>query len=144
MFAHFICIVFHLSTYIGLLIWLIGFQSPVLEDNLEAHVKKCPLLKQAQTLSLQPYYQKGINRVRDESAQNGERKEQQEEDFSSEMKRKLVYNLTASQLTDLLCKIRAVHSSICKEIGISYKVPEACNVWIQRQVDGYVALILVI
>ncbi|KAJ8446450.1 hypothetical protein Cgig2_019343 [Carnegiea gigantea] len=113
----------------------------VLEDNLEAHVKKCPLLKQAQTLSLQPYYQKGINRGRDESAQNGERKEQQEEeeqedDFSSEMKRKLVYNLTASQLTDLLCKIRAVHSSMCKEIGISYKVPEACNVWIQRQVDG--------
>uniref|UniRef100_A0A7C9CH15 tRNA:m(4)X modification enzyme TRM13 n=1 Tax=Opuntia streptacantha TaxID=393608 RepID=A0A7C9CH15_OPUST len=110
----------------------------VLEDNLEAHVKKCPLLKQAHNLSLQPYYQKGINRGRDESAQNGERKDQQEEegDFSSEMKRQLVYNLTASQLCDLLCKIRTIHCSICKEIGISYKVPEVCNIWIQRQVDG--------
>ncbi|KAL9360253.1 hypothetical protein Peur_048376 [Populus x canadensis] len=65
----------------------------VLKENLESHVKRCPLLKQAQSLSLQPFYQKGINAGKEE---------EEEED---------------------------------NDIWESYKVPEACNMWIKREVD---------
>ncbi|CAH1434211.1 unnamed protein product [Lactuca virosa] len=33
----------------------------VLESNLENHLRRCPLLKHKNSLSLQPFYQKGIN-----------------------------------------------------------------------------------
>ncbi|KAJ4844780.1 hypothetical protein Tsubulata_003493 [Turnera subulata] len=96
----------------------------VLQENLESHVKRCPLLKQAQSLSLQPFYQKGIN------AGN-----EQEDNFTSEMKRAAVYAMTVSEFYGLIEKIEHVHASMCKNILESYKVPEACNVWIKGEVD---------
>ncbi|XP_021769971.1 tRNA:m(4)X modification enzyme TRM13 homolog [Chenopodium quinoa] len=95
----------------------------VLEENMEGHLKKCPLLKQSQTLSLQPYYQKGINQ------------QQQDADFTSEMKRNWVYNLSIPQFSYLLSKIRSLHTLICKDIELSYRIPHACDVWIKRQND---------
>ncbi|KAJ6729317.1 hypothetical protein OIU85_020257 [Salix viminalis] len=97
----------------------------VLKENLGGHVKRCPLLKQAQSLSLQPFYQKGIN------AGN----EEEEDNVSSEMKRSAVYSMTVTQLCKLINKIESVHASTCKDILESYKVPEACNMWIKREVD---------
>ncbi|KAJ6334330.1 hypothetical protein OIU76_008174 [Salix suchowensis] len=97
----------------------------VLKENLGGHVKRCPLLKQAQSLSLQPFYQKGIN------AGN----EEEEDNVSSEMKRSAVYSMTVTQFCKLINKIESVHASTCKDILESYKVPEACNMWIKREVD---------
>lgn len=98
----------------------------VLEENMEAHIKKCPLLKQTQTLFLQPYYQKGVNCCK---------LHQQEGEITCEMKRSWVHNLTISQFVELLSKIRSFHTSLCKDIGYSYKLPPACDVWIKRQLD---------
>ncbi|KAL2935011.1 tRNA:m(4)X modification enzyme TRM13 [Bienertia sinuspersici] len=105
----------------------------VLEENLEAHIKKCPLLKQAQSLSVQPYYQKGINQGKDESALNAE--ELEVNIVTSEMKRNWVHNLGIPQFYELLSKIRSLHRSICKDIEFSYEIPHACEVWIKRQID---------
>ncbi|KAK9266716.1 hypothetical protein L1049_007369 [Liquidambar formosana] len=101
----------------------------VLEENLEGHVKRCPLLKQVQSLTLQPYYQKGIN--------GGKEDEKEEEtpaptlgfleNTTSEMKRNAVYSMTVLEFSNLICKIEAIHSSICNDIRDSYKVPEACG-----------------
>lgn len=100
----------------------------VLKENLESHVKRCPLLKQAQSLSLQPFYQKGINAGKEEE-------EEEEDNVSSEMKRSAVYSMTVTQFCKLINKIESVHASTCKDIWESYKVPEACNMWIKREVD---------
>ncbi|KAK9287987.1 hypothetical protein L1049_016432 [Liquidambar formosana] len=111
-------------------------QSTLLK-NLEGHIKRCPLLKQVQSLTLQPYYQKGIN--------GGKEDEKEEETLTptlgflenttSEMKRNAVYNMTVPEFSNLVSKIEAIHSSICNDIRDSYKVPEACGVWIKREVD---------
>ncbi|KAJ6404040.1 hypothetical protein OIU84_012270 [Salix udensis] len=98
----------------------------VLKENLGGHVKRCPLLKQAQSLSLQPFYQKGINAGNEE---------EEEDNVSSEMKRSAVYSMTVTQFCKLINKIESVHASTCKDILESYKVPEACNMWIKREVD---------
>ncbi|XP_074316010.1 uncharacterized protein LOC141652443 [Silene latifolia] len=102
----------------------------VLEENMDGHVKKCPMLKQTQALSLEPYYQKGINSGTHDSALVDE-----PDVTSSEMKRNLVYALTLHQFSSLLSKIRAIHTSSCKDMAFSYKVPEACDVWMKRQID---------
>lgn len=109
----------------------------MLDENMEGHIKKCPLLKQTQILSVQPYYQKGINQGRDDSAPD---KLEQESDFTSEKKRNWVYNMTVPQFSELLSKIRSLHCSICKDIGFSYRVPHACDLWIKRQIDRCVIL----
>ncbi|CAK7348513.1 unnamed protein product [Dovyalis caffra] len=96
----------------------------VLNQNLDGHVKRCPLLKQAHSLSLQPFYQKGINAGKEE-----------EDSVSSEMKRSAVYSMTVIEFCELINKIESLHASICKDIWESYKVPEACNRWIKREVD---------
>ncbi|KAJ6710662.1 TRNA:M(4)X MODIFICATION ENZYME TRM13-like protein [Salix koriyanagi] len=88
-------------------------------------LRDVPLLKQAQSLSLQPFYQKGIN------AGN----EEEEDNVSSEMKRSAVYSMTVTQFCKLINKIESVHASTCMDILESYKVPEACNMWIKREVD---------
>jgi len=106
------------------------FDSSVLKENLESHVKRCPLLKQAQSLSLQPFYQKGINAGKEE-----EEEEEEEDNVSSEMKRSAVYSMTVTQFCKLINKIESVHASTCKDIWESYKVPEACSMWIKREVD---------
>ncbi|GMH02243.1 hypothetical protein Nepgr_004082 [Nepenthes gracilis] len=102
----------------------------VLDKNLRGHAKRCPLVKQIQSLSLQPYYRKGINGGRDESAEKDE-----EADVSSETKRNSVHNMSVTQFIELLSKIRTVHGALRKDIRDSYKMPEACNLWIKREVD---------
>ncbi|XP_021611493.1 tRNA:m(4)X modification enzyme TRM13 homolog isoform X1 [Manihot esculenta] len=97
----------------------------VLQENLEGHVKRCPLLKQTQSLSLQPYYQKGINAGKEE-----------DNAITSEMKRIAVYSMTVSEFYELIKKIESIHATICDDISESYKIPEACNMWIKREVDS--------
>ena len=38
----------------------------MLKENLQGHTNRCPLIKQVQSLTLQPFYQKGINAGEDE------------------------------------------------------------------------------
>lgn len=96
----------------------------VLESNLENHLRRCPLLKHKNSLSLQPFYQKGIN--------GGD---EEDDDVSSESKRMAVHSITAPELFKLIEKIKSVHSSICNDIQDSYNVPEACRIWINRSID---------
>ncbi|XP_047313247.1 tRNA:m(4)X modification enzyme TRM13 homolog [Impatiens glandulifera] len=100
----------------------------VLEENLKGHVKRCPLVKLANTLSLQPFYQKAINA-------GGNKEDEEDIIITSQMKRDAVYSLTSADASRLINKIKSVHASICKDIQDSYKIPEACSVWINRQVD---------
>ncbi|CAM8882885.1 unnamed protein product [Rhodiola kirilowii] len=100
----------------------------VLEQNLEAHVRKCPLVKQARSLAEQSYYQKGINGGNCEG-------EVQQNIISSEMKRNAVYNMSMTQFSELVAKIECVYASIRCDIGESYKVPEACSLWMKGEVD---------
>ncbi|PKH55890.1 hypothetical protein CRG98_050315 [Punica granatum] len=51
------------------------------------------------------------------------------------MKRNAVYSLSLPQFYGLIGKIKSLHESICKDIGESYKIPEACDKWIKREVD---------
>ena len=97
--------------------------SSVLKENLEGHVKRCPLLKQNESLSVQPYYQKGIN------AGEGD------DNVTSDTKRSAVYNMSLAEFYQLIRKIKSVHVSVCKDISDSYKMPEACNMWINREID---------
>ncbi|XP_062144356.1 uncharacterized protein LOC133851795 [Alnus glutinosa] len=101
----------------------------VLKDNLEGHVKRCPLLKQVQSLTLQPFYQKGVNAGRDEE-------EEDVDNVSSETKRAALYSMSVPEFFELIEKIESVHGLICKDIRDSYKMPEACNMWIKGEVDG--------
>ncbi|KAL4572192.1 hypothetical protein LXL04_018961 [Taraxacum kok-saghyz] len=96
----------------------------VLESNLENHLRRCPLLKHNNSLSLQSFYQKGIN--------GGD---EEDEDVSSESKRMAVHSIAAPELIKLFRKIKSVHALICKNIQDSYNVPEACRMWIDRSVD---------
>ncbi|XP_052210893.1 uncharacterized protein LOC127813563 [Diospyros lotus] len=134
----------------------------VLKENLDGHLRRCPLLKQVHLLSLQPFYQKGINAGTDDDDGGGGggethgNKEQMVrprgvKDFfpsnnsssgpvgcgvSSEAKRIAVYSMTATELCALIGKIQSVHASICRDIRESYRIPKACGAWINRQVDG--------
>ncbi|XP_059439750.1 tRNA:m(4)X modification enzyme TRM13-like [Corylus avellana] len=101
----------------------------VLKDNLEGHVKRCPLLKQVQSLALQPFYQKGVNAGRGEE-------EEDVDNVSSETKRAALYSMGVPEFFKLIEKIESVHGLICKAIRDSYKMPEACNMWIKGEVDG--------
>ncbi|KAL6500218.1 hypothetical protein OROHE_025584 [Orobanche hederae] len=108
----------------------------VLEENLESHLNRCPLLKQEQYLSRQPFYQRGINAGRDEE----EEKEEGNTDptvvtFTSDMKRNEVYDMTVPKFSELIAKIKSVHASMCNKIRDSYKIPEACSIWTNKEVD---------
>lgn len=114
----------------------------MLKENLDWHVKRCPLLKQVQSLTLQPFYQKGINAGRDNEKEKVEdlvaiNKPGSDflDNISSEMKRRAVYGMSAPDFCKLIEKIEAVHGLICKDIRDSYKMPEACNVWMKREID---------
>ncbi|GLU16686.1 hypothetical protein SLE2022_331060 [Rubroshorea leprosula] len=106
----------------------------VLEENLEGHLKRCPLLKQAQSLSNQPFYQRGINAGKEleEEALNPSGVQ---DNVTSEMKRNAVHGLSVPEFFELIRKIESVHVLICKDIRDSFKVPEACSRWINREVD---------
>nr|XP_043621764.1 tRNA:m(4)X modification enzyme TRM13 [Erigeron canadensis] len=99
----------------------------VLESNLESHIKRCPLLKRETSLSLQPFYEKGIN--------GGGGDENDDGDASSESKRMAVHSMSAAQFVELIDKIKSVHASICKEIRDSFIVPEGSKSWIDQAVD---------
>ncbi|VFQ87242.1 unnamed protein product [Cuscuta campestris] len=102
----------------------------VLKENLQSHLKRCPLLKQAQSLSLQPFYQKGVNAGADIESINGV------SSLTSEMKRKSVYSMSVAQFSELIAKIRSVHASICNSVPDSFKISQACRVWIDLQADS--------
>ena len=102
----------------------------MLIENLNWHVKRCPLLKQAQSLTLQPFYQKGINAGRDNDDQEEEEKVEAAiikpgsaslNDISSKMKRGVVYGMRVPDFCKLIGKFEAVHGLICKDIRDSYK-----------------------
>lgn len=119
----------------------------VLVENLEGHKKRCPLLKHEKSLEIQPFYQKGINTGFD--LDELEQHHHQHNGFelpldsvgvenaiiSSEKKRKAVFSMTPRKISLLLDKIRSIHESICGDIHDSYKIPPACDIWINRQVD---------
>ncbi|CAH9134670.1 unnamed protein product [Cuscuta epithymum] len=95
----------------------------VLQENLQSHLKRCPLLKQTQSLSLQPFYQKRINAGT-------------ESEFvlaASEIKRSAVYSMSVYEFSKLITKIRSIHASICNFIPDSFKIPQACSNWTDRQ-----------
>ncbi|KAM7495765.1 hypothetical protein LguiA_020179 [Lonicera macranthoides] len=120
----------------------------VLQENLESHCKRCPLLKQAQSLSLQPFYQKGINSGKEEDdiickpttptgthADADASIKDSFDNITSEMKRKAVYAMNVTDFSKLITKIQSIHASICNDICHSQKIPNACDIWINRQVD---------
>ncbi|XP_076934957.1 tRNA:m(4)X modification enzyme TRM13-like [Bidens hawaiensis] len=111
-------------------VWILCSIDPshsVLESNLESHLKRCPLLKHKNSLSLQPFYRKGIN---------GGGEEDDHEGVTSESKRMAVQSMTEEpQLIKLIEKIKSVHDSVCKDILDSYIVPDACRSWIDRAID---------
>ncbi|XP_024009854.1 tRNA:m(4)X modification enzyme TRM13 homolog isoform X2 [Eutrema salsugineum] len=109
----------------------------VLQENLEGHVKRCPLLKQTVALSGQQFYHKGINAGNEEE----EDKEKMgssccpDSVVTSEMKRNLLYSMSVSKFHQLIKKIESVHGGICKDIEDSYLSPEACNIWFTKEID---------
>lgn len=104
------------------------FFSSVLQENLEGHIKRCPLLKQTVALSGQCFYKKGINA-------GNEEEEEGESVVTSEMKRNLLYCMSVSKFHQLIKKIETVHGGICKDIEDSYLSPEACNIWFNKEID---------
>ena len=117
---------------------LLSFDSSVLEQNLEGHVKRCPLLKQVQSLYLQPYYRKGINAGSEgehENRQTLRNNDTPSDNISSEMKRNAVYRMTIPEFYNLIEKIESVHESLSKYIEDSYQMPEVCDLWIKSGVE---------
>lgn len=110
------------------------YNSSVLEENLQSHLKRCPFFKQAQSLSIQPFYQEGINA--------GKEEEEGVQNFSSEMKRNAVHGMTLFEFSQLINKIKSIHASICSDIGDSFKIPQACDIWTNRQVDRCSTIVL--
>ncbi|GFP93610.1 tRNA:m(4)x modification enzyme trm13 [Phtheirospermum japonicum] len=106
----------------------------VLDENLESHLNRCPLLKQAQSLSRQPFYQKGINAGREED-DDDYNADSEVAIVTSEMKRNAVYAMPVPRFSELIAKIKSVHASVCNSFPDSYKVPEACSIWTNREVD---------
>ncbi|EPS62892.1 hypothetical protein M569_11896, partial [Genlisea aurea] len=99
----------------------------VLEENLKSHLNRCPLLKQSQFLTRQPFYRKGINSImgNDDPAPI----------VTSEMKRNAVHSMPEAHFLELVAKIKACHASICNGIRDSYLIPKACGIWTNREVD---------
>lgn len=112
----------------------------MLEQNLKGHVKRCPLLKQVQTLSHQPFYQKGINagsdgeQVEEETPGNDDSK-LPTMTVSSEMKRNALHRMSVPEFCNLIEKIESFHESLCKDIQDSFQMPEVCSMWIKSRVE---------
>lgn len=108
----------------------------VLEENLQGHLNRCPLLKQTQSLLSQPYYQKGVNAGGEEDEEETPKSSGvKDSSVTSEMKRNAVYAMSVPEFSKLIAKIKSVHASICNDIRDSFKIPEACSIWTNRQVD---------
>ncbi|KAF0912343.1 hypothetical protein E2562_014011 [Oryza meyeriana var. granulata] len=97
----------------------------VLEENLEAHVSKCPLKKQTAALAAQPFYSKGINSGGGEGGGG----------VTSAAKRAAVHKLTEDELHALIEKIKSVHATAAVAMRDSYLVADACDNWMRNQVD---------
>ncbi|XP_027361419.1 tRNA:m(4)X modification enzyme TRM13 isoform X2 [Abrus precatorius] len=109
----------------------------VLEQNLNGHVKRCPLLKQIQSLSLQPFYRKGINAGCDEEEETCGIDDSRllTMTVSSEMKRNALHKLSVLEFCNLIEKIESLHESLCKDIQDSSQMPEVCSLWIKSRVE---------
>ncbi|PON43207.1 Methyltransferase TRM [Parasponia andersonii] len=124
----------------------------VLKENLEGHLKRCPFVKQVQSLTVQPFYQKGINSGIEEGPEEDETKRPAKvgnlaladnnnpdsrflDHVTSEMKRNAVHSMSLAEFCKLIEKIESVHESMCRDIRDSYKIPEACGIWIKREID---------
>ncbi|XP_058076902.1 uncharacterized protein LOC131225390 [Magnolia sinica] len=134
----------------------------ILQENLDSHVKRCPLLKQVQALQMQPFYQKGVNGGEDEDCstsytgtETSNSKEVKDPisskssqakissikpcseslDTGSYMKRGAIYKMSIPEFSELLKKIKSIHSSVFSYIQDSYTIPEACDRWLKKQVD---------
>uniref|UniRef100_A0A0E0KL58 tRNA:m(4)X modification enzyme TRM13 n=1 Tax=Oryza punctata TaxID=4537 RepID=A0A0E0KL58_ORYPU len=97
----------------------------VLEENLEAHVGKCPLKKQAAALAAQPFYSKGINSGGGEGGGG----------VTSAAKRAAVHKLTEDELRALIEKIKSAHALAAVAMCDSFLVTDACDKWMRNQVD---------
>nr|CAB3497582.1 unnamed protein product [Digitaria exilis] len=97
----------------------------VLEENLEAHVGKCPLKKRVAALAAQPYYSKGINSGGAEAGSF----------ITSAEKRAAVYRLTEDEFRGLLGKIRSVHAAAAVAMRESFMITDACDKWMGGQID---------
>ena len=89
-------------------------------------------------MSTQPFYQKGVNAGKEEELEEQETLIPTSGSFdnvTSEMKRNIVYSLNIPEFFKLIRKIESVHDQICKDIKDSYKIPEACGIWIKSEVD---------
>ncbi|KAK7308669.1 hypothetical protein VNO77_42289 [Canavalia gladiata] len=109
----------------------------VLEQNLKGHVKRCPMLKQVQSLSVQPFYQKGIN-----AGSDGEEETSRFDDsrlpymtVTSEMKRNDLHKMSVPEFCNLIEKIESLHESLCKDIQDSIQMPEVCSLWIKSGIE---------
>ncbi|XP_027361421.1 tRNA:m(4)X modification enzyme TRM13 homolog isoform X3 [Abrus precatorius] len=109
----------------------------MLEQNLNGHVKRCPLLKQIQSLSLQPFYRKGINAGCDEEEETCGIDDSRllTMTVSSEMKRNALHKLSVLEFCNLIEKIESLHESLCKDIQDSSQMPEVCSLWIKSRVE---------
>ncbi|XP_006650853.1 tRNA:m(4)X modification enzyme TRM13 [Oryza brachyantha] len=97
----------------------------VLEENLEAHVSKCPLRKHAAALAAQPFYSKGINSGVGEGGGG----------VTSAAKRAAVHKLVEDELRALVEKIKSVHAAAAVAMRESYLVTDTCDSWMRNQVD---------
>uniref|UniRef100_A0ACD5WCJ0 Uncharacterized protein n=1 Tax=Avena sativa TaxID=4498 RepID=A0ACD5WCJ0_AVESA len=95
----------------------------VFEENLEAHVGKCPFRKHADALAAQPYYSKGINSGGGEA------------DVTSAAKRASVHKLSEEEFWGLVAKIRSAHAAAAVQMRESHVAPDACDKWMRGQVD---------
>lgn len=130
--------VFDLLALFDLVNVLSSFDSSVLEQNLSWHVKRCPLLKQVQSLSDQPFYQKGINAGSDGEQQEAEASRINDSRLptptvSSEMKRNALHMMSVPEFCNLIEKIESIHDSLCKDIQDSFQMPEVCSLWIKSK-----------
>ncbi|XP_037444302.1 tRNA:m(4)X modification enzyme TRM13-like isoform X1 [Triticum dicoccoides] len=98
----------------------------VFEENLEAHVGKCPFRKQADALAGQPYYSKGINSGGGDAGGAA---------VTSASKRASVHKLSEEEFWALVGKIRSAHAAAAVQMRESYIAPDACDKWMKGQVD---------
>lgn len=124
----------------------------ILQEDVVAHVKKCPFVKQIEELKSKPYYEKCINSGSDEEDSSrlrslsefqekcfpsGEAERiRSDNDVCSEMKRKAIFAMSGQEFHALLEKIQSAHSAICENnIQDSYLLPDACDKWFNAKLD---------
>lgn len=134
-------------------VYLLCSTSSILQENLDAHVKRCPMQKQVRALQMQPFFKKGVNCGKDDEAEGLSSKSteakiscsgpySESSEITSEMKRNAIYQMSKPEFSGLLKKIQSIYISICANIQDSYAIPEACDRWLKNQGDRYELLLL--